>query len=67
MELLIQEGVARVAGVVDFNKNKLEELYNEADMKPMVNQVNIADCCTIPEVSNWYMLSDIFIGFVKTI
>ena len=48
--LLFKEGVAKEVGVVDFNKDRLEALYNEATVKPMINQINMAHCCVIPEV-----------------
>lgn len=54
-EMLFQEGVAREVGVADLNKDQLEELYNWASLKPRVDQVNVAHCCTIPEVSNNYL------------
>ena len=50
-ELLCKEGVAREVGVADLDKDRLEELYNWASLKPRVDQVNVAHCCTIPEVS----------------
>ena len=49
-ELLAQEGMFQVAGVADLDKEKLAELYEWASNKPKVNQVNLAHCCTIPEV-----------------
>ena len=50
-EMLSQEGVAREVGVADLDKDRLEELYNWATLKPKLDQVNVAHCCTIPEVS----------------
>ena len=49
-ELLVKEGVAETVGVADLDKGQLEELYEWAEVKPKVNQVNLAHCCTIPEV-----------------
>ena len=51
-ESFSQEGVAREVGVADLDKDQLEDLYNWASLKPKVNQVNVAHCCTIPEVRN---------------
>lgn len=48
-EMFLQKGVAREVGVADLDKDRLEELYNWATVKPKVNQVNVAQCCTIPE------------------
>ena len=49
-ESLLQRGVAKEVGVADLNRDQLKELYNWATLKPKVNQVNVANCCTIPEV-----------------
>ncbi|XP_011403973.1 PREDICTED: glutamate--cysteine ligase regulatory subunit-like [Amphimedon queenslandica] len=38
-----------VVGVADLDKKELEELFNWAKVKPRINQVNLAHCCTIPE------------------
>ncbi len=51
IELLVKEGVAEIVGVADLDKTQLEELYEWASVKPKVDQVNLAHCCTIPEVS----------------
>ncbi len=51
VEMLFQEGVAKEVGVADLDKDRLEELYNWASLKPKLDQVNVAHCCTIPEVS----------------
>lgn len=50
-ETFLRTGVAKEVGVADLDKDRLEELYNWATLKPKVNQVNVANCCTIPEVS----------------
>lgn len=50
VELFYKEGKAREVGVADLDKDRLEELYNWATLKPKVDQVNVAHCCTIPEV-----------------
>ena len=50
-ETFFHQGVAKEVGVADLDKDQLEELYNWATLKPMVDQVNVAHCCTIPEVS----------------
>ncbi len=49
-ELLLNEGVANEMGVADLNKERLEALYNATTVKPMINQINMAHCCVIPEV-----------------
>ena len=49
-ELLAQEGVVHVVGVADLDKEQMADMYEWASNKPKVNQVNLAHCCTIPEV-----------------
>jgi len=49
----VKEGVTETVGVADLDKERLEELYEWAEVKPKVNQVNLAHCCTIPEVGGW--------------
>ena len=56
-ELVHKEGVAREVGVADLDKDRLEELYNWATLKPRVDQVNVAHCCTIPEVRSCVVFS----------
>ncbi|GAB1607796.1 glutamate--cysteine ligase regulatory subunit-like [Argonauta hians] len=36
------------AGVSDLDRALLEELYEWAKVKPCINQVNLASCCTMP-------------------
>ncbi|CAI9738763.1 Hypothetical predicted protein [Octopus vulgaris] len=36
------------AGVSDLDRDLLEELYDWAKVKPCINQVNLASCCTMP-------------------
>ena len=50
VETFFHKGVAKEVGVADLDRDRLEELYNWAALKPKVNQVNVAHCCTIPEV-----------------
>lgn len=50
-ESFLRRGVTKEVGVADLDKDRLEELYNWAGLKPKVDQVNVANCCTIPEVS----------------
>ncbi len=44
-------GVATDLGTADLDKTQFEELYEWASVKPKVNQVNLAHCCTMPEAS----------------
>ena len=50
MEQLSTAGVARSIGVADLFKDRLKELYDWSSVKPTIDQVNLAHCCTIPEV-----------------
>jgi glutamate--cysteine ligase regulatory subunit len=38
-----------VIGVADLDKSVLQQLFDWATVKPRINQVNLAHCCTIPE------------------
>ncbi|XP_064394968.1 glutamate--cysteine ligase regulatory subunit-like [Halichondria panicea] len=48
-ESLVASGVATDLGTADLDKKQFEELYEWASVKPKVNQVNLAHCCTMPE------------------
>ena len=50
MEQLSATGVARSIGVADLFRDRLKELYDWSTVKPTIDQVNLAHCCTIPEV-----------------
>ena len=50
MEGLVRSGIVKDVGTADLDKKQFEELYNWATVKPDVNQVNLAHCCTMPEV-----------------
>ena len=50
MEQLSSTGVARNIGVADLFKAQLKELHDWSSVKPTIDQVNLAHCCTIPEV-----------------
>ncbi|XP_065917019.1 glutamate--cysteine ligase regulatory subunit-like [Dysidea avara] len=46
---LTTEGKSPVVGVADLDKNQIQQLYDCVDVKPTVNQVNLASCCVMPE------------------
>ena len=46
-------GLAKKIGVADLFRAQLKELYDWAKVKPTIDQVNLAHCCTIPEVRAW--------------
>ena len=50
VEELARSGLASVVGTADVIMPQLKELYDWATIKPTVNQVNLAHCCTMPEV-----------------
>ena len=52
MEQLSTTGVARNIGVADLFRDRLKELYDWSTVKPTIDQVNLAHCCTIPEVKH---------------
>jgi len=49
VEQLSREGVAQVVGTADLLRPQLEELHSWAAVKPAVDQINLAHCCTMPE------------------
>ena len=50
IEQLAIGGVARNVGVADLFRAQLKELHDWSKVKPTIDQVNLAHCCTIPEV-----------------
>ena len=51
VESLLRDGVTNEVGTADLDKGQFEQLYQWAAVKPKINQVNLAHCCTMPEVS----------------
>lgn len=49
MEELPRLGVTGIIGTADLFKPQLKELFDWATVKPNIDQVNLAHCCTIPE------------------
>jgi glutamate--cysteine ligase regulatory subunit len=52
VEQLVRDGVTGTVGVADLMRPQLEELHSWASIKPMTDQLNLAHCCIIPEVSS---------------
>ena len=50
LETLQREGLTRAIGVSNFNKSQLEELYGYAEIKPVVNQVELNPYCIDQEL-----------------
>ncbi|QJX81331.1 aldo/keto reductase [Priestia megaterium] len=55
LETLYKEKKVRAIGVSNFQINHLEELMNQADVKPMVNQVEYHPNLTRPELREYCM------------
>ncbi|GAB1768797.1 aldo/keto reductase [Priestia megaterium] len=55
LETLYKEKKVRAIGVSNFQINHLEELMNQADIKPMVNQVEYHPNLTRPELREYCM------------
>lgn len=48
LENLVLDGLILTIGISDLDTELLIELYNWANVKPSINQVNLASCCVIP-------------------
>lgn len=49
LEELVREECVLSLGISDADKELLEELYEWASIKPMINQVNLESCCVMPK------------------
>nr|XP_022320362.1 glutamate--cysteine ligase regulatory subunit-like [Crassostrea virginica]XP_022320928.1 glutamate--cysteine ligase regulatory subunit-like [Crassostrea virginica] len=49
LEGMVEEEKVLTLGIADLNKERLEELYNWAKIKPGINQVNLESCCVMPK------------------
>lgn len=49
MEELVANDKVLSLGICDFGKEGLEALYNWAQVKPCVDQVNLESCCVLPK------------------
>nr|CAB3262159.1 uncharacterized protein LOC100178023 [Phallusia mammillata] len=49
MENLVDQGLVEQLGICDFDADSLKDLYNNAKIKPVKNQINLANCCTPPD------------------
>ncbi|XP_060065730.1 glutamate--cysteine ligase regulatory subunit-like [Ylistrum balloti] len=49
LEKLNKEEKVHSIGISDLDKAALEELYNCAEIKPTINQVNLESCCVMPK------------------
>lgn len=49
LETMQKQGLVTNLGVSDLDKPELEVLYDAAEVKPFLNQINVASCCIIPK------------------
>lgn len=49
MEQLYEQGIVRKLGVAEFGSAKLGNFISKVNIAPEVNQINIKDCCKVPE------------------
>jgi glutamate--cysteine ligase regulatory subunit len=48
LEELQRRGVARGLGIAEFGSDKLEKFISMVGVKPVVDQINVRDCCKVP-------------------
>lgn len=48
LEVCVKNGLVDQIGVCDFDQDELQALYDWADIKPSVNQINLNSCCHVP-------------------
>ncbi|KAI9889445.1 MAG: hypothetical protein M1814_005308 [Vezdaea aestivalis] len=49
LESLVDQGLVKSIGVAEFGLLRLQELMSQARIKPVVNQINLRDCCSVPK------------------
>ncbi|XP_060602509.1 glutamate--cysteine ligase regulatory subunit-like [Ruditapes philippinarum] len=60
LEGLVHRELVWAIGIADLDKNLLEELYEWAEVKPVINQVNLDSCCVMPkDLVEYAKLNDI--------
>lgn len=53
MEALVKKGKLRSIGVSNFTKEKIEDLWEQAEIKPAVNQIEAHPYLQQPELLEW--------------
>jgi diketogulonate reductase-like aldo/keto reductase len=53
MEVLVKKGKVRSIGVSNFTKEKIEDLWGQAEIKPAVNQIEAHPYLQQPELLEW--------------
>lgn len=48
LELLHQQGVVKRLGVAEFGSEKLRAFIDRTHIPPVVDQINLKDCCSVP-------------------
>ncbi|KAM0322143.1 hypothetical protein ACHAQA_009631 [Verticillium albo-atrum] len=61
MEALVKKGKIRSIGVSNFNKERIEELLQTAEIKPAVNQIEAHPYLQQPDLLEWSKKQDILI------
>jgi glutamate--cysteine ligase regulatory subunit len=49
LEDLHSEGIVTRLGIAEFGRDRLEALLSQATIKPSVDQINLRDCCSVPQ------------------
>ncbi|KAL9101572.1 MAG: hypothetical protein Q9163_003172 [Psora crenata] len=49
LEYLHEEGIALQIGVAEFGSDRLEKFLPRTKVRPSVDQINLKDCCAVPE------------------
>ena len=53
LEALVKKGKLKTIGVSNFSVAKIEEIWNEAEIKPAVNQVELHPYFAQPDLVKW--------------
>lgn len=48
MEELHEQGVVKSLGLAEFGSEKLSKFLSKAKIRPVVDQINVRDCCNVP-------------------
>ena len=48
LEELHKKGIVRSLGIAEFGSEKLQRFINRINMRPIVDQINVRDCCNAP-------------------
>lgn len=48
MEELHEKGVVKKLGIAEYGSKKLSEFLSKVKIRPVVDQINVKDCCSVP-------------------